>query len=270
MRGEHEYMTMVDWSSIPSTSTLGRLLRAPLAAVPAKAIVPILAGPNRGFRWCVGSADHGCWLGSYELKKQQAIWRMRQPGVTVLDVGANVGFYTLLLARAVGPNGKVLAIEPDKGNAVRLRWHMRLNRVHNVRTLVGAVGAHTGKAVFSPGASNTTGRVVADGSGEPINSYRLDEIVFGGSTQIPSIVKMDIEGGEADALVGAEELLRARQTTWFVALHSRQLAEACVAAFRRHDYRLCALDGVEVTAIDEADLSEVVAVPNAQRHSQRP
>ena len=47
-------------------------MRAPLAAVPATAVVPVLAGPNRGFGWCVGAADRSCWLGSYDLEKQEA------------------------------------------------------------------------------------------------------------------------------------------------------------------------------------------------------
>ena len=257
-------MIMIDWSSISSSSALGRLIRAPLAAVPQKAVVRVLAGPNRGFRWCVGTGNHGCWLGSYELDKQQAIWRMREAGATVLDVGANVGYYSLLLSRAVGPAGRVIAIEPDTRNAAWLRWHMRANRIDNVRTILGAVGAYTGTAAFAAGASNTTGRVVDAGAGKPIRSYRLDDIVFGGDIRIPAIVKMDVEGGEAGALAGAAELLAARRTTWFVALHSRELAETCTAVFLRHDYRLCSLDGIELPAAEHAGLSEVVAIPSTR------
>ena len=79
--------------------------------------------------------------------------------------------------------------------------------------------------------------------------------------QIPAIVKMDIEGGESAALFGASRLLSARQTTWFVALHSRQQAEACVAMFRRDGYRLCFPDGAEIPMTYEGELSEIIAVP---------
>jgi FkbM family methyltransferase len=251
---------VVNWSSISHRSVLGQLLRAPLATIPKNAVVPILAGPNRGFLWRIGAADHGCWLGSYELEKQRSLWRARQTGATVLDIGANVGFYTLLLSRAVGRTGQVIAIEPDRRNVAWLRWHLRLNRISNVHIVVGAVSDRRGTVTFAPGATRTTGRVASSGAGRPVSAYRLDDLVSG-VMQVPAIVKMDIEGGEADALAAAADLLAAHRTTWFVALHSREQAEACTAAFRRHNYRLSFLDGANVPRGQEASLSEVVAIP---------
>jgi len=254
---------VVNWSSISHRSALGQLLRAPLAAIPKTAVVPILGGPNRGLLWRVGAADHGCWLGSYEQDKQRALWRARQPGSTVLDIGANVGFYTLLLSRAVGATGQVIAIEPDRRNAALLRWHTRINQLPNVHVIVGAVADRQGTVTFAPGPTPTTGRVVENGDGRPVNAYRLDDLVFRGGMQLPALVKMDIEGGEADALAGAAELLTARRTTWFVAMHSRDQAEACTAAFHRHGYRLTFLNGADVPTGQETSLSEVVAIPRS-------
>ena len=250
---------MINWSSIDCRSRLGRLLRAPLTAIPKTTVLPIMSGPNRGFKWCVGAADHGCWLGSYELDKQEAIWRFRREGGTALDVGANVGFYTLLLSRAVGPTGKVIAIEPDARNAAWVRFHTDLNRVRNVDVVVGAAAARTGAATFSIGPTPTTGRVVSDAAGEQVPAYSLDDIVFGGHLQIPSIVKMDIEGGESAALLGATRLLEAGETTWFVALHSDEQAAACMAIYRAHRYRLCFSDGAEIAAHYRGPVSEIIA-----------
>jgi FkbM family methyltransferase len=251
----------VNWSAIKSHTALGRVLRAPLAVIPRHAVVPILSGPNRGFRWCVGSADHGCWLGTYELQKQLALSLACQPGMTALDLGANVGFYTLLLARAVGSNGHVTAIEPDRRNAARLRWHVRLNRLRNVRIVTGAVGAASGAAIFSPGPTHTTGHIVRGGAGEPTNIYRLDDVILGNKFNIPAIVKMDIEGGEAAALAGAPELLAGRRTTWFVALHSRKQASTCIALFRRHGYHLYDLEQPAGSVGSGRAMSELVAEP---------
>ncbi len=224
-------------------------------------VVPILAGPNRGFVWCVGSANHGCWLGSYELQKQQAIRRLRLEGATAIDLGANVGYYTLLLSRVVGRTGHVIAVEPDARNADRIRFHARINRLSNVRVLEGVAAAHSGTATFSAGPTPTTGRVVDDGVGEAVRAYTLDDIVFTGDAQIPAIVKMDIEGSEFAALSGAGLLLAARRTTWFVALHSDEQSQRCVALFRQHGYRIHFPDGGEIQPGDHRRLDEIVAVP---------
>lgn len=252
---------MVNWSSISHRSILGQILRAPLATIPKSAVVPILSGPSRGFLWRVGAADHGCWIGSYEQEKQRALWRARRPGSTVLDIGANVGFYTLLLSRGVGPDGQVITIEPDRRNVAILRLHMRLNRIQNVHIITGAVASQRGLVTFAEGATRTTGRVVSSGEGRPVSAHRLDDLVFESDLQVPSLIKMDIEGGEADALAGAPKLLAARVTTWFVAVHSPEQAAACCAAFRRHNYRLTFLDGTNVPPDRETSLSELIAVP---------
>ena len=88
---------------------LGRLARWPLKAIPKKLIVPILSGPNRGLWWVSGSFIHGCWLGWYEKPCVEFVASLIRPGMVAFDVGANVGYYTLLLARGVGPKGRVIA-----------------------------------------------------------------------------------------------------------------------------------------------------------------
>src|SRR5882757_5029521 len=88
---------------------LGRLLRLPLKLIPASAILPIMQGPGRGLKWIVGSYNHGCWLGSYEFEKQVIIPKIVRPGDVVCDIGAHVGYFTIIFARLVGPAGAVYA-----------------------------------------------------------------------------------------------------------------------------------------------------------------
>ena len=88
-------------SAIANRSVAGRLLRLPLALIPAVLPMPVLQGPLRGYWWITGSSNHGCWLGSYEYDKQRLFARMIRAGDVVFDIGANVGFYTLLAASRV-------------------------------------------------------------------------------------------------------------------------------------------------------------------------
>jgi len=77
--------------------------------------VPILQGPLRGKKWIVGSQRHAFWLGGYEPHLQRLIAREVKPGEIFYDVGANVGFYSLLASVLVGP-GKVFAFEQLPAN----------------------------------------------------------------------------------------------------------------------------------------------------------
>jgi SAM-dependent methyltransferase len=119
----------MNWTSISTTSFLGRLLRLPLRLIPRRAVLPILQGPLRGKKWIVGSGNHGYWLGSYEIGKRALFVRSIPVGAVVYDLGANVGYYTLLAAMLAGAEGKVFAFEPLPRNLEYLRRHLVLNRI---------------------------------------------------------------------------------------------------------------------------------------------
>ena len=130
---------MINWSAIDHRSISGRLLRLPARLLPARTVVRIRRGPARGLRWIAGSSIHGCWLGTYELEKQVALQRFIQPNMTIYDIGAQAGFYTLLFSRSVGETGRVYAFEPCPYEARFLVDHVRANNLTNVTILQVAV-----------------------------------------------------------------------------------------------------------------------------------
>ena len=75
----------VNWSGIPAASFLGWFLRLPLRLLPKASVVRVRTGLNKGMRWIVGSGTHGCWLGTYESDKQQALKQFVKTGMTVFD-----------------------------------------------------------------------------------------------------------------------------------------------------------------------------------------
>src|SRR5664280_711279 len=89
---------LMNFSGISGRTFIGKALRFPLSLIPSGTQMPILQGPLHGKRWIVGASNHGCWLGSYEAAKQKKITEFVRPGMVCWDVGANVGFYTLLFA----------------------------------------------------------------------------------------------------------------------------------------------------------------------------
>jgi len=154
----------VNVSSISNRSVAGRLLRLPLALIPGVLPMPVLQGPLRGHWWITGSSNHGCWLGSYEYTKQRLFARMIRTGDVVFDIGANVGFYTLLAAARAMPEGMVVAFEPLGQNARFIHRHLRLNNIDRVQVIEAAVGDTNGTVRFKRHASNAMGRVSEDGS----------------------------------------------------------------------------------------------------------
>jgi FkbM family methyltransferase len=239
----------MDFSSVPRSGLLGRVLRWPLRLLPPTQVVPILQGPLRGRRWIVGSATHGCWLGSYELAKQRVFTRLVVPGDVVYDVGAHVGFYTLLAAQCVGPRGQVVAFEPELRNLGYLRRHLELNRVTNVEVVEAAVAAASGWGNFRPGLSPSMGRLASAGATR-VPTVALDVLVDEG-LPAPGVVKMDIEGGEAEALLGARRVLTAHHPRLLVATHGREQHQACCALLAEIGYDLRSCDGRPVDRTDE-------------------
>src|SRR4051794_37935389 len=126
---------MINWSAIEPRSFVGRLVRVPAHAIPARTVMRIRRGPARGMKWIAGSSIHGCWLGTYELEKQQVLERFVRPGMTVYDIGANAGFYTLFFSSLVGDTGRVFAFEPCPYAARFLIDHVQMNGLSNVRVI---------------------------------------------------------------------------------------------------------------------------------------
>jgi FkbM family methyltransferase len=216
----------------------------------------IRRGPARGMRWIAGSAIHGCWLGTYELKKQQALERFVRPGMTVYDVGANAGFYTLFFSRLVGDMGRVFAFEPCPYVARFLVDHVRMNRVSNVRVIQAAMARQTGLIGMSTDRGFSENQISNDGnSALMVPSLSLDT----SSLPAPDLIKMDVEGAESEILRGAYNTLRKTQPVVFVALHGSQQREECPELFREAGYAVYDLDGQLIDGISPVD--EICALP---------
>ena len=112
MKSLYEHFTM-------ATNT-GRILHWPVKLLPHNVPLPILTGRLKGMHWFVRAGMVTQWLGIYEKKKLALLGRFLKAGMTVFDVGAHVGFYTLLFSQYVGAKGRVFAFEPLPENAAWL------------------------------------------------------------------------------------------------------------------------------------------------------
>ena len=226
----------MNFSGVSKRSLPGRLLRVPLRLIPQQAIVPVLQGKLRGAKWIVGSHTHGCWLGSYESEKQRLFAQTIPPGSKVFDLGGHVGFYTLLATRSVGPTGAVYVFEPLPRNLVYLRKHLSLNHSDNVTVMEAAVADHGGVATFVEGPDNSMGHL-ATAEGFQVNVVALDDLVAAGQLPAPDIMKLDIEGAEYLALVGARLVLQDFTPPYFLRRMGKRLLRHAIACWRRSTMR---------------------------------
>ena len=230
---------MINFSGVPQSKWLGRALRLPLRLIPKNAKVRILQGPLRGKYWISGSSDHGCWLGSYEAAKQRKAAELVRPGMICWDIGANVGFYTLLLAELVGRTGRVYAFEPLSRNREVLQSHVEMNGYSNVKIIPSALGRFDGDAEFDPGPNNSMGRLVGGGVMR-VACVMVDTLFATGHAEIPDLVKIDIEGGEADLLTAGHTLLE-HHPLILLATHNADANHSCRELLTAHGYEIQAV-----------------------------
>jgi FkbM family methyltransferase len=227
----------LNFSRVSNKTIFGKALRFPLRVLPTDARVVILQGKLRGRRWIAGSTEHGCWLGSYEYEKRKIFERTIERGTVVFDVGAHVGFYTLLASVLVGPRGKVIAFEPLPRNLGYLRSHLSINRVANVSVVEAAVGDLSGAVLFDEGLGPSMGHIAREGSLR-VQAVTLDEMVMTGKIPPPAYIKVDVEGAEARLLAGARKVLSAYHPVVFLATHSEELYRECTLLLRSLNYEL--------------------------------
>jgi FkbM family methyltransferase len=245
---------VIDFSALPNTNLLGRLSRYPLRILPGTMTVPILQGPLRGKKWIVGSQRHAFWLGSYEAHMQKLIACEVKKDAVFYDVGANVGFYSLLASTLVGP-GKVFAFEPLPANVVHLYKHLALNAAKNVEVFELAICDRVGDAFFEQEGTGAMGRLQDKGNLR-VGITTLDSLLQERKLPPPDYIKMDIEGAETKALIGATLCFQRYKPVLFLATHGREIYKECCDLLRSWNYEL------SVVGQASQDRAEVLCRPS--------
>jgi FkbM family methyltransferase len=243
---------MINLSKSDFNSSLGKLLRLPFKLIPNKTVIPILQGKLKGKKWIKGSSINGCWLGTYEFDKQIIFQKYITPGMVIYDVGANVGYYSLLSSILTGANGKVFSFEPVPRNIYFLKKHIALNKLDNVTVIDKAVSDKITKLKFSLSSNPSMGHISDDGEIE-VETINLDEFNRQGNL-LPDLIKMDIEGAEYYALSGAKELLKEKKPIIFLATHSKEIHIKCIELLKSLGYKITPIDNLTVF-----DCSELIA-----------
>jgi FkbM family methyltransferase len=150
---------------------------------------------------------------------EPVVWVRPGSGAVFLDVGAYIGPYSILAARESGAEGMVFALEPDPKNRRQLHKNLALNGITNCTVVPFAAWSRTGRIGWSKAEQPDWHRASEEATAHATEAITLDDLVTNHGLDRVDWIKMDVEGGEVEALRGAQITLQRFHPTLFVEIH---------------------------------------------------
>jgi FkbM family methyltransferase len=159
---------------------------------------------------------------SWEPEVVRKVISAIQPGMTVVDVGAHVGYYTLLFAKNVGSSGRVLSFEPLPANFAVLQKNVEINGLKYVELFTSALFSSSRELAINLPTNSNSGEASVTESSDPkrmqIRATTLDAITSELNVR-PDFIKIDVEGCEWDVIAGAQETIKRSRPAMLIELH---------------------------------------------------
>jgi FkbM family methyltransferase len=218
--------------------------------------VQIQEGPAQGL-WIRVNPRTGrnVQKGIGEPEVQQALVGHLLPGMVFYDLGANIGFFSLMAARLVCSQGRVISFEADPEVAARLRENLSRNHLLQAQVEEKAVWSESAKVCFARVDPRTSpdrglGHVSSDNSQAgaiTVDAVSLDQ--FCAANPAPDFIKCDVEGAEVAVFQGASELLKAKRPILLVEMHTPENQRILSEKFSGLGYNCRNLDETHVLAL---------------------
>ena len=152
----------------------------------------------------------------FEASHVRLLQELVRPGSTIVDVGAFIGFFSLLFARWVSGGGRVLALEPDPNSLLRLRHRLERTGLTNVVDCVqAAVASESGERRLTLNAACPVDHKLGE-DGIPVAATSIDDLLAASGWPRVSLIKIDVQGAEASVIAGARRTIAAFHPSLFV------------------------------------------------------
>ena len=221
-----------------------RLLRSFLSAILGKQplVSEIVAGPLKDYKIVLGTHDRKQFLiGEYEKNIVDFIQQMVVPGMHVLDIGANVGYFSLLFSVLVGDQGLVYAVEPSPTNVEKIGKTIQVNQTNlsNMFLFPFAATDRSGLVDFYIEPTGAMGHIVKDGNKKTVSvkSIRIDDLIRENEIKRIDFVKIDVEGSEKHVLSGMQDLLLRDKPVIICEWHPSMAGPDYKSAFEKSGYQ---------------------------------
>jgi FkbM family methyltransferase len=237
-------------SAIHHVRFLDRALMSLYGSLIKDKVMSIQDGPMRGIKLVASQhTSHAHINGTYEREVQDAIDSMVRPGDVCYDLGASIGYMTLLMARKAS---HVYAFEPAPHAIAEMKRHIAANSLENVTIVPSPVsnGVREVRFCLTDGAY---GSAINDTETRwPVLQLKTTTLnLFVKDHPVPDFLKMDVEGEEGAVLDAAGDLLAQRKTSICCEVHNREVARSVLGTLQRFGYRVTLLDGTPAKVPEE-------------------
>lgn len=220
--------------------------------LPPKGIEFILSVPEGGsvrvgYRETLGLSS--LLYGTFEKGELEFVSQYLQPGNTVMDIGSNIGFFSVVMGRAIGKTGVVFAFDPVPANIARLKSNLKENGISAAAVYELALGSANGQMELkmSDDTAYASMHRVEDGfeNGQVIqvNVRRLDDVWRERGCPMISFIKMDVEGAELEVIKGGGEMLTQCHPSMLIEANTPQHLAKLIEALQPYGYRHIHPDG---------------------------
>lgn len=221
---------------------------------PNGSVVILRHGPAAGSKWYRYKC-HEAWMamGLYEPHVAELIVDILGPGDVFYDVGANAGYFSLIASKAVGREGKVVIFEPVPFNIDVIKKQIKANNLCNCILEPVALSSSAGTASLVVPNRNANAHLTDFVSNHFITNDN-DKIIHVETNTLdhyidkypsPNLIKMDIEGAEVEALIGASLTLTSCAPTFIISTHNPELHKNVISILLESDYEVIDLPGFE-------------------------
>jgi FkbM family methyltransferase len=161
----------------------------------------------------------------YEKENYDLVKKHVKPGIDIIDVGAHLGVFSVICSKLVEGKGKIVCLEPTPGTYSVLRQTLKMNHCLNVQALQAAVSENNGKAIFYVGsiAGCNSNSLLKNSSDKEQATYEVEVYTIDHITSVnalkPSLIKIDVEGSELDALRGGKNTFEKYGPVLILSLH---------------------------------------------------
>ena len=181
----------------------------------------IKSGPLKGKKW-IATSGLSFIRGDFEPYKTKAFLDSYKPGMVLYDIGAHIGYFSIMASAINQAKGQIYSFEPRPSNRAFFEKHAELNGASDIKLFPYAVGDKEGKVRFNTHAGSATGHVSESGNIE-LDMINIDNWINTGKLPSPDYIKIDVEGGEIDVLKGCQNIIETKHPILLVATHSIDL-----------------------------------------------